>query len=171
MPISRQLACPEDCWHSAILFQRLTIFNLKSHERPLKKPLDSIECDQIGYHNLSVYSKDLCKVDYTEILRTLIWLKWIMLYTCTNTSISRMKKAASRKLSIRLQYLNSLGFMTDCEKQDRLWILTTKSVSRYISTASQIQGSQRRDMLFTLAVNPTETATHYSVSTASGKGE
>lgn len=61
-----ELACPEGCWHSAILFQRLTIFNLKTRQRPLKKSLDSIECDQIGYHNLSVYSKNLCKVDYTE---------------------------------------------------------------------------------------------------------
>lgn len=61
-----ELACPEGCWHSAILFQRLTIFNLKTRQRPLKKSLDSIECDQIGYHNLSVHSKNLCKVDYTE---------------------------------------------------------------------------------------------------------
>lgn len=61
-----ELACPEECWHSAILFQRLTIFNLKIRQRPLKKHLDSIECDQIGYHNLNVYSKDLCKVDYTD---------------------------------------------------------------------------------------------------------
>lgn len=43
---------PEECWHPAILFQRLTIFNLKGRQRPLKKPLDSIECDQIGNRNL-----------------------------------------------------------------------------------------------------------------------
>lgn len=60
------LACPEEGWQSAILFQRLTIFDLKSRQRPLTKPLDSIECDQIGYHNLRVHSKDLCKVDYTK---------------------------------------------------------------------------------------------------------
>lgn len=41
----------------------------------------------------------------------------------------------------------------------------------YIRTASQTQGSQRRDMLFTLAVNPTETVTNYSFSTALGEGE
>lgn len=43
---------PEECWHSVILFQRLTIFNLKGRQRPFKKPLDSIECDQIGNRNL-----------------------------------------------------------------------------------------------------------------------
>lgn len=59
-------ACPEGCWRSAILFQRLIIFNLKIRQRPLKKPLDSIECDQICYHNQSVYTQNLFKADHTE---------------------------------------------------------------------------------------------------------
>lgn len=53
--------------------------------------------------------------------------------------------------------------MTYSEKQKRLQILTTMSVLVCISTASQTRGSQRRDMLFTLAVNPIETEMHYSL--------
>ncbi len=60
------LACPEKGWQSPILFERLTIFNLKSRQRPLTQPSDSIERDQIAYHKKSVYSKRLYKIDYTE---------------------------------------------------------------------------------------------------------
>lgn len=46
----------------------------------------------------------------------------------------------------------------------------------YISAASQTQGSQRKNMLFSLAVNPIETVTlrrncNYSFTAASGEGE
>lgn len=104
-----ELVCPEECWHSAILFQRLTIFNLKSLQRPLKKPLDSIEHDQIGYHNLSVYSKDLCKIDYIEkpqdINLTKVNNTWYMNSFSESFKLIKNKK----KLNIHLQYLNILG--------------------------------------------------------------
>lgn len=69
-----EVACPEQCWQSAILFQRLTIFNLKSRQRPLKKSLDSIECDQIGYHLVSVI-QTCVKLITQKMLRTLSWQK------------------------------------------------------------------------------------------------
>lgn len=74
----------------------------KNLAETIKKPLDSIECDQTGYHNPQVSTVKICvKLITHKILKTLIWPKrikhdtWTAFLNLSNTSISRMKKAAS----------------------------------------------------------------------------
>lgn len=98
---------------------------------------------------LSVYNLDVCKVDYTENAKDINLAK---------VNIQQTKQ---------LQYLNSLSFRTDSEKQEWVWILATMSLSVYISTGSQTQGCQRRRLTlrydtFNLAVDPIETVMHFS---------
>lgn len=77
------------------LFLRVTIF--KIHQRPLKQPSDSIECDQTGYHNFKcLHLQTWIKLITKKIPRTLLWHQWIILTGTHGSSklciVRRMKK-------------------------------------------------------------------------------